>query len=105
MLPYNLKNIDFNWIRLNKSNLIKDYIEMVNNIPSHHHVVILLKKDIFGIDGFKWPIHVIDYRENDWSPEIYEIQDKYIHPIHGSITVLINKETYQPYSSAKSAFR
>ena len=81
---------------------------MVNNIPSYYHVKILLKKNIIGvigINGPKWPIHVINYSEHKWSPDTYEIQDKYKDPIHGPITVLINKETYQPYSSAKSVLK
>ena len=31
--------------------------------------------------------------------------DKHIDPIYGDIMVLINKETYEPYSYAKSAFK
>ena len=43
-------------------------------------------------------------RIDKWSPNIYEIQDKYIHPIpyYRSVTILINKKTYQSYSFAKS---
>ena len=78
---------------------------MVNNIPNYCHVEILIKKNIFGLYGHKWPIHVFGYKENDWSSEIYELHDKYIHPIYGSITMLINKKTYQPYSSAKSILK
>ena len=76
---------------------------MVNKISNYYHVGILLKKNIFSINEVKWSIHVVKYKENEWSSEIYEIQGKYIHPIYGSVTVLINKNTYQPYSSAKSA--
>ena len=39
------------------------------------------------------------------SLEIYQVIDNYTHPIHGDITVLINKKTYQPYSFAKSALK
>ena len=78
---------------------------MINTIPSHYHVEIFLKKNIFGSEGPKWPIHIIEYIENEWSSNIYDIQDKYIHPFHGSITVLINKETYQSYSFTKSALK
>ena len=95
MLPANLKNINFIWL----------HFEMVNNIPSYYHVEIFLKYYILGTDGLKWPIHIVDYEENQWSPKIYEIQNKYNHKKYGSITVLINKETYQPYSSAKSALK
>ena len=104
-LPGSLKNIIFNWIYLDKSTPIKHYIEMVNNIPNYYHVEIILENDIFGNNGFKWPIHVFVYRENKWSLDIYEIQYKYKHPKYGPITVLINKKTYQPYSSAKSAIK
>ena len=82
---------------------------MVNNIPNYYQVKILLEENIFGSDGLKWPIHVVNYKEQEqeWSPIIYEIQNKYKHkhPIYASITVLINKETYQSYSSAKSALK
>ena len=78
---------------------------MVNNIPSYHRVIIFLKKYNFNIDAPKWPIHVVAYLEHQWSPDIYEIHDKYMHPNHGSITILINKNTYQPYSFAKSAIK
>ena len=78
---------------------------MINDIPNYYHVEILLNKNNFGIVGPKWPIHVLYYSENEWSPDIYEIQDKYKDLIHGPITVLINKESYQPYSSAKSALK
>ena len=74
ILPSNLKNINWNYDCVP----IEHHIKIVNNIRRHHHVIILLKIDIFGIDGPKWPIHVIDYREHKWSQEIYEIQDTYI---------------------------
>ena len=106
MLSSNIKNINFNWLRLNNFITIEQHdIDMINNIPNYYYVNIFLQKNIFNIDGPKWPIHVIDYRENKWSPEIYKIQDKYEHPNHGPITILINKETYQSYSSAKSALK
>ena len=78
---------------------------MVNNIPGYYHVKLFVYENIFCINGPKWPIHIVDYKENEWSSDIYEIQDKYIHPIHGPITVLINKETYQSHSFAKSALK
>ena len=78
---------------------------MVNNIPNYYDLEIFLKYNILSNDGPKWPIHVVNYKERKWSPEIYEIQDKYTHPIHGSIAILINKKTYQPYSFAKSALK
>ena len=34
---------------------------------------------------------------------IYEVINNYTHSIYGDITVLINKKSYQPYSSDKSA--
>ena len=63
---------------------------MVNNIPSYYHVKIFIvsaDKNIINIKGPKWPIHVINYIENKWISKIYEIQDKYMHPIHGFVTV------------------
>ena len=105
MLPSNLKNINFNWIYLGIFDPIGHHIEMVNNIPNYYYVNIFLWKNIFGDDGPKWPIHVVKYIENEWSSDIYDIQDTYTHPIYGPITVLINKETYQPYSFAKSAHK
>ena len=104
-LPSNLKNINFNWMRLINYGSHKHHIEIVNNIPSYYHVNIFLYKNNFNIDELKWPIHVIDYKEGKWSLNMYEIQDKYIHPIHDSVTILINKKTYQPYSFAKSALK
>ena len=61
MLPSNLKNINFNWMFLDLFDLSGYHIEMVNNIPNYYHVVLLLKKNIFGIndDGHKWPIHLL----------------------------------------------
>ena len=116
MLPFSLKNIKFNWTYLDKNikfnwmNLytnipIEQYVKMVNNIPNYYHVEIFLKNNIIDNNGPKWPIHIVDYIENKWSPKIYEIQDKYMHPIYGSVIILINKETYQPYSSAKTAIK
>ena len=105
MLPKNLKNIIFNWIYFEKFDSIKHHIDMVNNIPNYYHVIIFLENNIFDNNGLKWPFHVFNYRENKWSSNIYEIQGKYKHPKYGPITVLINKETYQPYSSVKSALK
>ena len=108
ILPPNLKNINFDWKCIEygfSSNHFHHTSEMINNIPTYYCVKIFLSQNIYGIDEPKWPIHVIDYKENEWSPEIYEIQDKYTHPLYGSITILINKNTYQPYSSAKSALK
>ena len=80
---------------------------MVNNIPNYYHVEIFSSKNIFDTNEPKWPIHVLNYKEkeNEWSSDIYEMQEKYIYPIYGDITVLINKNTYQPYSSVKSALK
>ena len=105
MLPFNLKTINFNWLIFDENKSIKNYIEMVNNIPSYYQVIILLYKNIFGNDEPKWPIHVTEYMEHLWPSKIYEIQDKYMHQYRGSIVVLINKKSYQPYSSAKSALK
>ena len=103
ILPSNLKYIEFNWMRKNKIN-ISSYIKMVNNIPGYYDVKIFVSENIFG-DGPRWPIYVSAYKENKWSLKIYEVIDNYKHPIHGNITVLINKEIYQPYSCAKSALK
>ena len=108
ILPSNLINIVFNWKffdEFDENDLIKHYIEMVNNIPSYYHVKILLRNNIFGDSGLKWPIHVIHYEESEWSSNIYEIHNKYSHQFYGFITILINKETYQSYSFAKSALK
>ena len=104
ILPSNLENINFEWLCVRQIR-IGYYREMVNNIPNYYHVKILCINNIFDIDEPKWPTHVVNYIENKWSSEIYDIKDKYTHPFHGVITVLINKETYQPYSSAKSALK
>ena len=104
MLPSNLKNIKFNWMNFGKE-LNEHHIDIVNTIPNYYHVEILLFNNSFGDDGIKWPMHVAGYKEDEWSFDTYEIQDKYIHPIYGPITILINKETYQPYSSVKSALK
>ena len=82
---------------------------MVNNISNYYYVKIFLHqynnftRYNFTSDGPKWAIHIVDYKENDWLPETYEIQDKYTYSTYGSITILIIKESYQPYSSVKSA--
>ena len=78
---------------------------MINNIPSYYHVEIFLHNNMFNLSGPKWPIHVLYYSENEWPSDIYEIQNKYTHPSYGSIVKLINKKTYQPYSSTKSALK
>ena len=62
-----------------------------------------MKNNIFNGEGSKWPIHVVKYDEAKWSSDIYEIIDKYSDPIYGDIIVLINKETYEPFSHTKSA--
>ena len=76
---------------------------MVNNIPRYYDVKIIVRSNMFDVGGPKWPIHVSHYRENDWSSEIYDVIDKYTHPLYGNIIVLINKDTYEPYSLVKSA--
>ena len=104
ILPSNLKYIEFNWMRKNKIN-ISSYIEMVNNIPGYYDVKIFLSENIFGDNCLKWPIHVHKYEKNQWSLKIYVVIDNYTHPFRGDIIVLINKKSYQPYSSAKSALK
>ena len=104
-LPSNLKYIEFNWKYLPVNIDMSSYIEMVNNIPSYYDVKIFLKTNILDNYGLKWPIHVRNYIKNRWPVESYEVIDKYKHPIYGNIIVLINKKTYQPYSSAKSTLK
>ena len=104
IIPSNLKYIEFDWINFNKHDLIKQYIEMVNNIPSYYDVKIFLSENILGVDP-KWPIHVYEYDEDQWSLELCDVIDNYEHSHHGNITVLINKKTYQPYSYAKSTIK
>ena len=53
MLPFNLKNINFNWIFYDKNDLSEHYIEMVNNIPNYYHVQIFLIQNIFGVEELK----------------------------------------------------
>ena len=105
ILSSNLKYINFNWIYLNENNPIEHYIEIINNIPSYYFVKILLKKNIFGVNGPLWPFHVINYEETNWSSKLYKVIDKYVHLIYGKIIIIINKETFQPYSHAKSAIK
>ena len=64
-----------------------------------------MNSNIFDSYGSKWQIHVVDYCKSRWSSNIYEIINEGIDPFYGDITVLINKETYQPYSHAKSALK
>ena len=104
ILPSNLKYIKFNWLGWNSDKYI-NYFNMINNIPSYYNVVIFVRKDIFENNGIKWPIHVIRYKKKIWSSEKYKIIDKYTHPLYRDITVLINKETHEPYIRAKSALK
>ena len=79
ILPYNLKNIEFNWnpIRINNTS----YVEMVNNIPSYYDVkIFIFSYNILDNNNLKWPIY-------------------------DNITVLINKKSFQIYSSTKSAIK
>ena len=91
ILLYNLKYI-FLWLLSGQDRCSPEHIQMVNNIPRYYDVKIIVNFNRFDIDGSKWPIHVTHYREFDWSSKIY-----------GNITVLINKDTYEPYSLTKSA--
>ena len=105
-LPSNLKYIEFNWIWLRDKINISSYIEMVNNIPSYYNVKIFVVKNILGDNDLKWPIYVCNYSKNRWPVELYEMVNNYTHPIYGNIiTIIINKKTYQPYSSTKSALK
>ena len=81
------------------------HVEIMNNIPSYYDIKIFLTTNILGNNGLKWPIHVPFYDKKQWSLELYEVINNYIHPIYDNITVLINKKTYQPYSPAKSALK
>ena len=108
MLPINLKYIEFNWSFFFNNFCISRYIEMVNNISGYYDVKIFLSSislNILNNNDLKWPIHVRYYEKTHWSSEIYDVIDNYKHPSYGDITVLINKETYQPYSFAKSAIK
>lgn len=78
-------------------------LTLLNSIPRNFNIKIYVHENIFAENiRIKWPIHVADYECTTWS-NIYEIFDEYTHPIYGDITVLINKELYEPYSHAKSA--
>ena len=99
--PPNLTNIIFNLVDV-YNKISKSFVHMVNNIPNYYNVELFFTYNIFKI-GPKWPIHVVGYDERGWSPKIYDVIDKYQHPYHGKINILVNKKTYQPYSYAKSA--
>ena len=100
----NIKYINFNWLTNNPTYFKKD-IEIINNIPRYYNVNIYVNHNILKKSKPKWPIHVVKYNGSHWPSDIYEIIDKHIDPIYGNITVLINKETYEPYSHAKSALK
>ena len=78
---------------------------MINNIPNHYNVKIFSNNGIHCDGNIKCPIHVRYYDESLWNLEMYEVIDNYKHPIHNNITVLINKKSYQSYSSAKSTLK
>ena len=99
-----IKYINFNQLTRNIVYSKKD-IEVINNIPRNFNVKIYVNHNIFDKCGPKWPIHVVKYNETNWTSDIYEIINKYIDPIYGDITVLINKKSYEPYSHAKSALK
>ena len=96
MLPKNLTTLTFglrfNWMDADKYYSYKHHIKMVDNISIYYHVKLFLEQNMFCVNWPNWPVHVVNYRENYWSAKIYEIQDKYVHPIHGPITKLINKK-------------
>ena len=100
--PSNLTNIIFEWIYNIRIN--KNQIKMINSIPSYYNVKLFRYNIIENVDGPKWPIHVLKYKEREWSSEIYNVIDEYEHSMYdGNIIVLINKETHEPYSHEKSA--
>ena len=77
---------------------------MVNSIPSYYNVKLYLKDNILDNNGPKWPIYVMqNYDTKKWPSVIYEMIDKYTDSFGNDIIVLINKNTHEPYSSAKSA--
>ena len=108
ILPSKLKHIEFDWIYLLCDKIdILSYVEMVNDIPNYYDVKLLATDNFFGNTSPKWPIHVLwtCYNKSQWSFKLYEVIDNYMHPIYGKMIVLINKESYQPYSSVKSALK
>ena len=102
-LPENLMTLIFKWISKEKIN--REHINMINSISNYYNVRLFVRYNILDIVGPKWPIHAANYNEKKWAPEIYDVIDKYTHPSEGEIIVLINKETYQPYSRDKSALK
>ena len=84
---------------------ISSYVKMVNNIPNYYDVKIFLSVNILYDNGLKWPIYVRNYGKINWPLKLYQVINNYMHPIHGDITILIDKKSYQPYSSAKSALK
>ena len=78
MLPPNLFYINFDWVNLGIHYPIEYHIEMINNICSHYCMKILLVKNIFNDNGPKWPIHVVDYTDDEWSPDIYGMVTRYL---------------------------
>ena len=99
-----IKYINFNWLTENSTNPKKN-IEVINNIPRYFNVKIYVNHNIFQKSKPKWPIRVVNYNETHWPSDIYDIIDKHIDPIYGNITVLINTESYEPYSHAKSVLK
>ena len=75
---------------------------MVNNIPNYYNVQLFMDFHHSTIDGPKWPIHVSYHDKQSWSSKIYDIVKIYNHNVYGSMTILINRETYESYSFAKS---
>ena len=125
-----IDSINFNWLSeyINCRKKDKD-LHLINHIPRYFNVRIYVNNNIFNDNGSYWssmknnisnyfnaeqqvenhnkepiwPVHVVNYNKLKWSPKIYEIIDKYMDPIYGDITVLINKKSFQPYAHSKSA--
>ena len=98
-----IENISFDWTSMYHQNIEVTKINIVNNIPKYYNVKIYLNWNTFSNDLSKWPLHVINYHEDEWPSEIYKIIDNYVDPIYDNIVVLINRKSYEPYSFAKSA--
>ena len=97
ILPNNLIIVNFNWHYGYQFFINEMAIQMLNSIPRHFNVVLFATYKFFNDDnGPKWPIHVVNYGKLSWSPDIYQVINQYTHQIHGDITVLINKNSYQP---------
>ena len=106
ILPINTILI-FNWFIIYNGTVInKTHIDAINNIPNYYNVKIFTKYNFpTAIDELKWTIHVPNCYAKCWPLKIYHIVKTYNHAHYGDMTILINKETYEPYSSAKSTLK